>query len=88
MHSCSKPSPSGERKRHLLRFGADLFLDGLGNPPIAVAQPDSRASVHVDAFLPVSQCTPTTCNALSRFRIRVAPLGINLDRYCPPAWLG
>jgi glycosyltransferase involved in cell wall biosynthesis len=67
--------------------GEDLFLDGLGEPYRTQSLDLIReAAAHVDAFLPVSRYylgympgylgIPPT-------KMRLAPLGINLDGYAP-----
>lgn len=67
--------------------GEDLFLDGLGEPYRSQSLNLIReASVHVDAFLPVSQYYADYMPKYLRIpvaKIRVAPLGINLDGYTP-----
>ena len=67
--------------------GEDLFLDGLGEPykrqSLELIQ---AAAVHVDAFLPVSryylEYMPGYLG-LPKEKMRVVPLGINLDGYAP-----
>ena len=65
--------------------GDDLFLDGLGEPHRTQAMDlIRRASAHVDMFLPVSQYYldyMASYLGLPRDRMRVAPLGINLQGY-------
>ena len=69
--------------------GEDLFLDGLGEPykrqSLELIQ---AAAVHVDAFLPVSryylEYMPGYLG-LPKEKMRVVPLGINLDGYTPRA---
>jgi glycosyltransferase involved in cell wall biosynthesis len=69
--------------------GEDLFLDGLGEPykrqSLELIQ---AAAVHVDAFLPVSryylEYMPGYLG-LPKEKMRVLPLGINLDGYTPRA---
>jgi glycosyltransferase involved in cell wall biosynthesis len=67
--------------------GEDLFLDGLGEPYRQQSIDLIRAaSVHVDAFLPVSRYY---CGYMSgylglpREKMRAVPLGINMDGYEP-----
>ncbi len=67
--------------------GEDLFLDGLGEPYRQQSLDLIRAaSVHVDAFLPVSRYY---CDympgylGLPRGKMRAVPLGINVDGYEP-----
>lgn len=65
--------------------GEDLFLDGLGEPFRRQSLDLIReASVHVDAFLPVSryylEFMPGYLNVPSS-SMRLAPLGINLEGY-------
>jgi glycosyltransferase involved in cell wall biosynthesis len=67
--------------------GEDLFLDGLGEPFRRQALDLIReASVHVDAFLPVSryylEFMPGYLN-VPLSSMRLAPLGINLEGYEP-----
>jgi glycosyltransferase involved in cell wall biosynthesis len=67
--------------------GEDLFLDNLGEP----YRQESldlirRAAVHVDAFLPVSEYYANYMPGylgLPREKMRVVPLGINLDGHSP-----
>ena len=67
--------------------GEDLFLDGLGEPYRSQSLNLIReAAVHVDAFLPVSQYYADYMPKYLRIpvsKIRVAPLGINLEGYTP-----
>jgi glycosyltransferase involved in cell wall biosynthesis len=67
--------------------GEDLFLDGLGEPYRSQSLNLIReAAVHVDAFLPVSQYYADYMPKYLRIpesKIRVAPLGINLEGYAP-----
>jgi len=69
--------------------GEDLFLDGLGEPYRSQSLNLIReAAVHVDAFLPVSQYYADYMPKYLRIpvsKIRVAPLGINLEGYTPRA---
>ena len=67
--------------------GEDLFLDGLGEPYRQQSLDLIRAaSVHVDAFLPVSRYY---CDympgylGIPRSKMRAVPLGINMDGYTP-----
>jgi len=67
--------------------GEDLFLDGLGDrwkrESLDLIE---AASAHVDAFLPVSRYYldyMTGYLRLPREKMRLAPLGINLDGYRP-----
>ena len=67
--------------------GEDLFLDGLGEPYRQQSLDLIRAaSVHVDAFLPVSRYY---CDympgylGVPRSKMRAVPLGINMDGYTP-----
>jgi glycosyltransferase involved in cell wall biosynthesis len=67
--------------------GEDLFLDGLGEPWRTESMSLIRAaSQHVDAFLPVSQYyldyMPKYLG-IPREKMRLVPLGINLDGYTP-----
>lgn len=67
--------------------GEDLFLDGLGDPYRRQSLELIReASVHVDAFLPVSRYyldyMPGYLGVPSA-KMRLAPLGINLEGYAP-----
>ena len=67
--------------------GEDLFLDGLGEPYRSQSLNLIReAAGHVDAFLPVSQYYADYMPKYLRIplsKIRVAPLGINLEGYTP-----
>lgn len=67
--------------------GEDLFLDGLGEPYRSQSLNLIReAAVHVDTFLPVSQYYADYMPKYLRIpvsKVRVAPLGINLDGYTP-----
>ena len=67
--------------------GEDLFLDGLGEPHRRQSLDLIRAaSVHVDAFLPVSRYYFDYMQpylGVSGEKMRLAPLGINLDGYSP-----
>jgi len=67
--------------------GEDLFLDGLGEPYRSESLNLIReAAVHVDAFLAVSQYYADYMPKYLRIppsRVRVAPLGINLEGYTP-----
>ena len=67
--------------------GEDLFLDGLGEPYRSQSLNLIReAAVHVDVFLPVSQYYADYMPKYLRVpvsKIRVAPLGINLEGYTP-----
>lgn len=67
--------------------GDDLFLDGLGEPHRDEAmQLIRQASRHVDMFLPVSQYYLEYMRAyldLPREKLRLVPLGINLEGYSP-----
>ena len=67
--------------------GEDLFLDGLGEPYRSQSLNLIReAAIHVDAFLPVSQYYADYMPKYLRVpvsKIRVAPLGINLEGYTP-----
>jgi glycosyltransferase involved in cell wall biosynthesis len=67
--------------------GEDLFLDGLGEPYRQQSLDLIRAaSVHVDAFLPVSRYY---CDympgylGIPRSKMRAVPLGINIEGYTP-----
>src|SRR5262249_17361831 len=65
--------------------GEDLFLDGLGEPYKRESLELIRAAgAHVDAFLPVSryymEYMPEYLG-IPREKMRLAPLGINLDGY-------
>ena len=67
--------------------GEDLFLDGVGDPykrqSLALIQ---KAAVHVDAFLPVSRYYQEYMPGylgLPPEKMRLVPLGINLDGYEP-----
>ncbi len=67
--------------------GEDLFLDGLGDEHRRESLELIRqASSHVDAFLPVSQYyfdyMPGYLG-IPREKMRIVPLGINLDGYTP-----
>ena len=67
--------------------GEDLFLDNLGEPYKQQSLELIRAAAaHVDAFLPVSryylEYMPGYLG-LPRGKMRVVPLGINLDGYAP-----
>lgn len=67
--------------------GEDLFLDGLGESYKRKSLDLIKsAAVHVDAFLPVSryylEYMPGYLG-LPREKMRVVPLGINLDGYAP-----
>ncbi len=70
--------------------GDDLFLDGVGEPYRQQALDLIRqAAAHVDMFLPVSQYYldfMTSYLGLPRERMRMVPLGINLEGYAtrPP----
>jgi glycosyltransferase involved in cell wall biosynthesis len=69
--------------------GEDLFLDGLGDPYRQQSLDLIReASAHVDAFLPVSRYyfdfMPGYLG-VAKSKMRLAPLGINLDGYVPRA---
>jgi glycosyltransferase involved in cell wall biosynthesis len=65
--------------------GDDLFLEGLGEPHKQQALDLIRdAAAHVDLFLPVSRYYHDFMNryiGLPRERMRVVPLGINLEGY-------
>jgi glycosyltransferase involved in cell wall biosynthesis len=65
--------------------GEDLFLDGLGEPYKQQSLDLIRqGSVHVDAFLPVSRYYMDYMPGylgISKEKMRLAPLGINLDGY-------
>jgi glycosyltransferase involved in cell wall biosynthesis len=67
--------------------GEDLFLDGLGEPYKQQSLDlIRRAAVHVDAFLPVSNYYADYMPGylgLPREKMRVVPLGINLDGCSP-----
>ena len=67
--------------------GDDLFLDGLGEPYRSEAMAlIKEASVHVDAFLPVSQYYMNYMPAylgISAAKMRLATLGINLEGFSP-----
>ena len=69
--------------------GEDLFLDGLGEPWKQQSMDLIRAaSAHVDAFLPVSRYYLDYMPGylgVAREKMRLVPLGINLDGYAPPA---
>ena len=67
--------------------GEDLFLDGLGEPWKQQSMDLIRAaSVHVDAFLPVSryyfEYMPGYLG-IPQEKMRLVPLGINLEGYAP-----
>jgi glycosyltransferase involved in cell wall biosynthesis len=69
--------------------GEDLFLDGLGEPYRSQSLDLIReASVHVDAFLPVSryylEFMPGYLGVPAA-KMQLAPLGINLEGYTPRA---
>jgi glycosyltransferase involved in cell wall biosynthesis len=65
--------------------GDDLFLDALGEPHRQQAMElIARASAHVDAFIPVSQYYMDFMPkylAVPDEKMRLAPLGINLDAF-------
>ncbi len=65
--------------------GEDLFLDGLGEPHRSQSLDlIARAAAHVDAFLPVSRYYLDYMPGflgVPREKMRLAPLGINLDGY-------
>jgi glycosyltransferase involved in cell wall biosynthesis len=67
--------------------GEDLFLDGLGEPYRSESLNLIReAAAHVDAFLAVSQYYADYMPKYLRIpasKVRVAPLGINLEGYAP-----
>ena len=67
--------------------GEDLFLDGLGEPYRSESLNLIReAAAHVDAFLAVSQYYSDYMPKylrIPRAKVRVAPLGINLEGYAP-----
>jgi glycosyltransferase involved in cell wall biosynthesis len=67
--------------------GEDLFLDGLGEPWKTQSMDLIRAaSAHVDAFLPVSRYYYDYMPGylgIPKDKMRLAPLGINLDGYAP-----
>jgi len=67
--------------------GEDLFLDGLGEPHRRQSLDLIRAAtVHVDAFLSVSRYYYNYMQrylGVSKEKMRLAPLGINLDGYSP-----
>ena len=67
--------------------GDDLFLDGLGEPYRSEAMALIKAaSVHVDAFLPVSQYYMDYMPGylgISAAKMRLATLGINLEGFSP-----
>jgi glycosyltransferase involved in cell wall biosynthesis len=69
--------------------GEDLFLDGLGEPFRQQSLDLIReASVHVDAFLPVSRYYLDYMPGylgVPLERMQLAPLGINLEGYTPRA---
>ena len=67
--------------------GEDLFLDGLGEPYRSQALDlIRRAAAHVDTFLPVSRYyfdyMPRYLG-VPQSKMRVAPLGINVEGYTP-----
>jgi len=67
--------------------GDDLFLDALGEPHRQQSLDlIARASVHVDAFLPVSQYYMDFMPkylGVPAAKMHLAPLGINLDAFTP-----
>lgn len=67
--------------------GEDLFLDGLGEPYRSQSLDLIReASVHVDAFLPVSEYYRDYMPGylgVPREKMRLVPLGINRNGYSP-----
>jgi glycosyltransferase involved in cell wall biosynthesis len=67
--------------------GEDLFLDGLGAPFRQQSLDLIRAATkHVDAFLPVSEYYRDYMPGylgIPREKMRLVPLGINLDGYSP-----
>ena len=67
--------------------GDDLFLDALGEPHRQQSMDlIARASAHVDAFIPVSQYYMDFMPkylAVPAEKMRLAPLGINLDAFTP-----
>jgi glycosyltransferase involved in cell wall biosynthesis len=67
--------------------GEDLFLDGLGEPYRQQSLDLIRNAVaHVDALLPVSQYYSEYMPGylgVAREKMRLVPLGINLDGYVP-----
>jgi glycosyltransferase involved in cell wall biosynthesis len=67
--------------------GEDLFLDGLGEPHKQQSMDLIReAATHVDAFLPVSEYYASYMPGylgLPASKMRLAPLGINLDGFVP-----
>ena len=67
--------------------GEDLFLDGLGEPYRTQSLDLIReASVHVDAFLPVSEYYRDYMPGylgVPREKMRLVPLGINREGYAP-----
>jgi glycosyltransferase involved in cell wall biosynthesis len=69
--------------------GDDLFLDGLGEPYRQQSLDLIRqASRHVDMFLPVSQYYldyMTAYLGVPREKMRLVPLGINVEGYSPRA---
>ena len=69
--------------------GEDLFLDGLGEPYRSQSLDLIReASVHVDAFLPVSEYYRDFMPGylgIPREKMRLVPLGINRTGYDPKA---
>lgn len=69
--------------------GEDLFLDGLGEPHRSQSLELIRAAAsHVDAFLPVSRYYAEYMPrylGITPLKMRVAPLGINLEGYLPRA---
>ena len=69
--------------------GEDLFLDALGDPYRQQSlELIHQASEHVDAFLPVSRYYLDYMQSylnVPASKMRLAPLGINLDGYTPRA---
>jgi glycosyltransferase involved in cell wall biosynthesis len=67
--------------------GEDLFLDGLGEPYREQSlQLIREAAAHVDVFLPVSRYYLDFMPGylgIPREKMRLVPLGINLDGYAP-----
>ncbi len=67
--------------------GEDLFLDGLGDPYRQQSLDLIRGAVaHVDALLPVSEYYAEYMPVylgVAREKMRLVPLGINLDGYVP-----